>query len=112
MKALTEETLPPPEWVAWQLGAPPIEAGQRRRYWCAVRSSPNGKITHRALDYLNRHAMPVSDQCEPSTNAEPVPDSDGEYFWTGWFEEACDQCETSWAYNGEVVAWMALPRLP
>lgn len=110
MNTITEESLPPPEWVAWQVGTPPVEEGKRSSYWCAVQRT-DGKIYHRLLQYLNRHVMPVGDGLEPSPNAEPVTDSDGEYYWTGWYETSCDQCETQWAYSGEVVAWMALPKL-
>lgn len=48
---------------------------------------------------------------EAPKGCEPVPNSDEDYYWTGWFEESCDQCETQWSYSGEIVAWLALPRL-
>jgi hypothetical protein len=96
--------------VRWQTGTPDVKEGKRERFWCAVKVG-HGKVGHCTLEYLNRHVMPVSDGLEPSPNAEPVPNSEyDEYYWTGWHEEACDQCETQWVYSGEVVAWMRLPR--
>lgn len=94
--------------VRWQTGTPDVAEGKRERLWCAVKVGH--KVGHCTLEYLNRYVMPVSDGLEPSPNAEPVPDSEDEYYWSGWHEEACDQCETQWAYSGEVVAWMRLPR--
>lgn len=93
----------------WHTGTPTVAEGACEQFWCAI-ETPTGKVHHRALEYLNRHVMPVGDGLEPSKNAEPVPNSDGEYYWTGWHERACDQCETQWAYSGKVVAWMRLPR--
>ena len=95
--------------VRWQTGTPDVKEGKRERFWCAVEGSP-GKVCHASLEYLNRYIMPVSDGMEPSDDAELVPDSEDEYYWTGWHEEACDQCDTQWAYSGVVTAWMRLPR--
>lgn len=109
---LTEETLPPPEWVAWTLGVPPVADRAQRTFWCAVRTK-EGKVIHRFLSYCNRYVMPLGDHCdEAPKGCEPVPDGDGEFYWTGWFERSCDQCDTQWEFSGEVVAWMALPRFP
>lgn len=96
--------------LLWQTGTPDVPDGQRETFWCAIKGH-TGKVAHRTLYYLNRHEMPCSDQCEPSKDAEPVPNSDGDYYWTGWFQESCDHCDTQWAYGGEVVAWCRLPRL-
>lgn len=96
--------------VRWQTGTPDVKEGSRERFWCAVKGAP-GKVLHCTLEYMNRYQMPVSDGLEPSADAEPVPNSEDEYYWSGWHEEACDQCETQWAYSGEVIAWMRLPRL-
>jgi hypothetical protein len=56
--------------------------------------------------------MPLSDSCcDAPKGCEPVPGTDGEeFYWTGWFERSCEQCDTQWTFSGEVVAWMALPR--
>lgn len=105
----TEETLPPPEWVAWQIGTPPVKEGGREAFWCAVKHGTG--IAHTFLDYLNRHQMPCSDMCEPPKGAEPVENSEDEYYWTGWHQESCEHCDTQWSYSGEVIAWMRLPRL-
>jgi len=106
---ITEETLPPPEWVAWQIGTPPVKEGKREQFWCAVKRGDG--IAHTFLEYLNRYVMPCADGLEPSTACEAVPGTENEYYWVGWHEEACEQCETQWAYTGEVIAWMRLPRL-
>ena len=68
------------------------------------------KIYHRTLTFCNGYVMPMSDCSAGSPkNAVPVGD-DGDYAWTGWYEESCEQCETQWTFEGEVVAWMRLPR--
>jgi hypothetical protein len=104
--------LPPAEVVMWRTGTPDVTEGKRERFWCATRNDTHGKVYHRSLEFLNRYVMPCTDQCEPSADAEPVPNSDGDFYWSGWHEEACENCDTQWAFSGEVVAWMRLPRFP
>lgn len=93
----------------WQTGTPDIPSGSERAFWVAFKSGD--KIRTRFLTYCNALVMPVSDQLpddhEPK-DAVPVGD-DGEYAWTGWFEFSCENCETYWAFNPEVIAWMELP---
>lgn len=104
-------TIPSPELitVSWRTGTPPVPPGARGTFWCAIRGA-NGKIYHRHLVYLNAYIMPLSDSCDDEPeNAIPVGD-DGEYAWTGWHEESCDQCDTQWSFNQEVIAWMSLPK--
>lgn len=104
--------LPPPQIVGWNTGKPDVKEGGQNRFWCAVKPLGSEKLHHRVLLYCNRYAMPLSDQMlEAPKGCEPVPNSDEDYYWTGWFEESCDQCETQWTYSGEIVAWLALPRL-
>ena len=95
--------------LPWETGTPVVKEGGRQAFWCAVKNHRGG-ISHVAIEYLNRHVMPCSDSCEPGDSAVPVPGSDDEYFWTGWFEQSCEHCETQWNYTGEVVAWIRLPR--
>lgn len=94
--------------VSFQDGTPDVKRGAKEVFWCVIRSQ-SGRLYHRPLTYCNAHVMPCSDQCEPSDNAVPVGD-DGDYEWTGWFEQSCEYCDTQWAFTFEVVAWMRLPR--
>ena len=111
------QSAPPPESGVegkdtglFQSGKPSVPSGGRQVLWCATRNS-EGKIFHRHLAYLNAYIMPLSDsQDDPGEDAVPIGD-DGDYAWSGWFEESCDQCETQWRFTDEVVAWMRLPRL-
>jgi hypothetical protein len=106
-------TLPPAKSAVWNGHTPPVKEGCEQTFWCAVRGN-NGGIYHRFLQYSNRYVMPLSDSCcDAPKGCEPVPGSDGEeFYWTGWFERSCDQCDTQWTFSDEVVAWMALPRFP
>lgn len=100
-----------PTSTFWSHGTPIVADGGQRSFWCAVRLHAHSNLTHRFLVYCHRYVMPLSDDCyDPPAGVTPVPDGDGDYHWTGWFEASCDQCETQWCYTGEVVAWMELPR--
>lgn len=108
----THVTLPPPESVVWNGFTPPVKEKSQATFWCAVRAK-DGKVFHRFLSYCNRYVMPLGDdQYDVPAGVEPVPDGDGDYYWTGWFERSCDQCDTQWSFDGEVIAWMVLPRFP
>ncbi len=91
---------------AWQTGIPDVPEGKQRRFWCAV----NNGHYYKCLLYSNRFVSPASDDAEPTEGTEA--NDDGDYYWTGWFEEACDQCDTFWSYSGTVNAWMKLPKYP
>jgi hypothetical protein len=92
-------------------GTPTVAEGKLARFWCIVKPIGAPNLSTRYLCYGNKYVMPLSDDCyDPPENAVPVGD-DGEYEWTGWFEPSCDQCETQWAFSGEVIAWKALPRI-
>ena len=95
------------EAISWQVGTPVIGSGEMARYWCAVKgSAAEGR---RLLCYGNAYIMPLSDSCHDApANAVAVGD-DGDYAWTGWFETSCDQCDTYWAFHGEVLRWFELP---
>ena len=96
--------------LIWQTGSPVIPTGCRETFWCSV-ISETGKIHHRHLAYLNGYVMPLCDsQDEPGDDAVAVGD-DGDYAWYGWYEESCNNCETQWKFNGEIKAWMKMPRL-
>lgn len=89
---------------------PTIPAGTMRRYWCITRSTASAKESGRMLCYGNAYVMPLSDNGgEAPDDAVPVGD-DGYYAWTGWYEESCEQCDTYWAFHGEVLAWLELPQ--
>jgi hypothetical protein len=113
----------------WKTGTPEVPQGGREVFWCATRNR-GGKVFYRHLAYLNGYVMQLSDsQDDPGDDAAdpldglgdflggepllldavPVGD-DGDYAWTGWYEESCDQCETQWRFMDEIVQWMRLPR--
>lgn len=107
---LPDLTPPQSHTVFWRTGIPPVSPGGRKTFWCAVRGV-DGNIRHCHLVYLNSYIMRLADSCyEAPKSAVPVGD-DGEYAWTGWHEESCDQCETQWAFDdNSVIAWMSLPK--
>lgn len=89
----------------WRTGLPPVDEGRQRVFLCSVK----GCETPMALIYSNRYIADMSDgQDDPGDAVETSPDS-GEYYWTGWFEEGCSQCDTFWRFDREVEAWMELP---
>ena len=95
------------EWEAskWRTGLPTVEEGRQRVFLCSVK----GCETPMTLIYNNRYIADISDgQDDPGDAVETSPDS-GEYYWTGWFEEGCSQCDTFWRFDREVEAWMELP---
>ncbi len=93
----------------WQTGIPTVPEGGREVFWCAT-ITPNGNLFHRHLAYLNGYIMPLSDsQDDPGDDAVAVGD-DGDYAWSGWYEESCDQCETQWKFTDEIKAWMKMPK--
>lgn len=97
--------------IQWQTGIPDVPVGGQRRLWCAYKGV-NGKIYHAVLSYYNAFVSPLTDLLDdlvPSDNAVPVGD-DGEYAWTGWFQESCDHCDTYWGFDRPVIAWMELPK--
>lgn len=96
--------------VHWQTGTPDVPAGSKELFWCRC-DNGNGVALYYPLVYANRYQMPLSDSCyDPPKGCEPVPDSDDDYYWTGWFEKSCQQCETQWASSYKVMEWMRLPR--
>ena len=97
--------------LIWQTGIPPVAEGAQRRFIVAIRGSGSGKIHRSMLLYSNQFIGPCSDGNEPAEGQEEAND-DGDYYWTGWFEESCDQCDTFWKFSGDVVAWMPLPAYP
>lgn len=89
----------------WFAGIPLVTEGSYGTFWCRVKGGYN------LLEYRNRFIGQCSDDCDPPKGADIVPDSEDEYYWTGWFEAACDQCDTFWAFDAEnVIAWMPLPK--
>lgn len=95
----------------WQLGVPPVAPGESKDYWVAFRNHDE-KTRYCLLSYLNKYVMPLHDDCieADAEYATPIPDSDGDYLWTGWFEPYCEQCEVHWISHLKVLAWMELPR--
>lgn len=87
----------------WRDGVPDVPEGGQRAFLV----SSGGAIF--VLLYSNRFVSPASDEAEPDDETETFPDS-GEYYWTGWFEEACSQCDTFWRWDKPVDGWMALPK--
>ena len=87
---------------AWHDGVPEVPEGVQRAFLC----STNGVVLR--LLYSNRFVGPASDETDPESEDEVAPDS-GEYYWTGWFEESCDQCDTFWRWDKPVEGWMPLP---
>jgi len=93
----------------WQTGTPSVKEGGCETFWCCIEND-DGKRFHRYLDYANRHVMPLADGIEDAPEGtEPVPNSDEDFYWTGWHEKSCDQCETQWTFKQRVIAWMRLP---
>lgn len=90
--------------AAWRDGVPDVPEGEQRAFLASV----NGGKAVIQLLYSNRFVGPASDEADPDDEQETSPDS-GEYFWTGWFEEACDQCDTFWRWDKPVDGWMPLP---
>ena len=89
----------------WRTGLPPVDEGRQRVFLCSVKDCE----TPMTLIYSNRYIADMSDgQHDPGEAIETSPDS-GEYYWTGWFEEGCSQCDTFWRFDREVEAWMELP---
>lgn len=103
-----ESTTPHPESQDGRQ-RPTIPAGTMRRYWCITKAQAPSKEHARQLCYGNAYVMPLSDEGDAPDNAIPVGD-DGDYAWTGWWEESCDLCDTYWAFHGEVLAWLELPQ--
>lgn len=96
------------EWTAGN--KPEIPEGKAVMFLVASQCS-NGRIHVGVMEYLNRHRMPCSDGCEPSENAEPVGDDEDEYYWTGWFQQSCSHCDTSWSSSGEgIIAYAPMPK--
>ena len=95
----------------WQTGVPPVAPGESRDYWVAFRNHDD-QTRYCLLSYLNKYVMPLHDDCleADAKYATPIPDSDGDYWWTGWFEAYCDKCEVHWISHLHVLAWMELPR--
>lgn len=94
----------------WQTGIPEVREGALQRFWCATKR-PNQKLQHEVLCYGNKYVMPLADtQDMAPACAVPVGD-DGDYEWSGWWSESCDNCETFWIFSGEVVAWMKMPKM-
>jgi hypothetical protein len=99
------------ELRGWHTGTPDIPPGTQTRFWVATRND-DGKVFERLLVYGNQYRMPLGDdQDEPPSIAMPI-ENDEEYLWTGWWQESCESCETSWCFSGEIVAWMNLPSYP
>lgn len=95
--------------LKWSIEKPTVAKGKMQRFWCATKNIRGG-VSHCLLCYGNAYLMPLSDSCDnPSDNAVPVGD-EGDYEWTGWWEESCEQCDTYWEFNGEVITWMELPK--
>lgn len=88
-----------------------MKPGEQTRFWCAYKHTAESEnVYHRMLCYCNAYVMPLADsQWDAPKTAVPVGD-DGDYAWTGWHAEACEQCDTQWEFGGEVVAWMRMPR--
>ncbi len=111
MEAITPFLAPAPVEQArgWNTGTPDVKEGGCETFWCCIENA-KGKLFHRHLDYANRHIMPLADgQEDAPEGTEPVPNSEEDFYWTGWHEVACDQCDTQWRFSQKVVAWMRLP---
>jgi hypothetical protein len=92
----------------WKTGTPDIPEGSQLRVLVTTEDA-NGKRRVHSLLYLNRFIGPCSDDREPPADAEECGD-DGEYYWTGWHQESCTNCDTFWSWDGPtVVAWMPFP---
>lgn len=91
---------------------PTIPDGAMGRFIVA-RKRKDGKIFTFPLTYCNRHRMPLADECwEAPDCAEEISDTDDEYFWTGWFSESCEHCDTFWSYQNseDIIAFMPFPK--
>jgi hypothetical protein len=96
--------------AAWKTGIPDVSEGRQEIFWCALKND-NGKIHYRPLNYCHRYIMPLSDSCDDAPEGcEPVSEGDDDYYWTGWYEQSCEQCETQWTVSAQIIAWMRLPR--
>jgi hypothetical protein len=95
----------------WITGnTPDIPEGTRGRFIVSIRRD-NGNLYSCEMDYLNRFAMPCADGSEPSDNAELVEEGEEEYYWTGWHQNSCEHCDTSWSYDSpeRIVAYLPMP---
>lgn len=89
----------------WFAGIPTVIEGSSEAFWCRVKGG------YCLLEYRNRFIGSCAGDSEPPEGTEPVEGGEDEYYWTGWFEAACDQCDTFWAFDAEnVIAWMPLPK--
>lgn len=88
--------------LEWRTGIPDVPEGGQRPFLCKVNGGG-----HCILLYSNRYIAPASDTAEPAMGTEA--NDDGDYFWTGWFEESCVQCDTFWSWAGTIDGWMPLP---
>lgn len=94
--------------VRWQTGTPDVPEGRQEVFWCCVKNEYSGKTSYCSLVYQNKHAAPLSDSCADVPDcAEPI-ENDDEFLWTGWFHDYTD--EEFYTFDGEVLAFMRLPR--
>jgi hypothetical protein len=100
---------------AWTLGNQPEIPEHQARLFIVTTESAAGKRHSFQLSYLNRFLMELNDDLEePPSYVDPVPASEGEYYFTGWFEDACESCETSYFYSDweKIIAFTEVPILP
>ena len=89
---------------------PPIEKGCCASFWCETEDE-RGKRTNRLLVFMNEYEMELSDECDNAPEEHVRYDEKtGEWFWTGWFEPACEHCETYWTFHEKVLRWKELPK--
>lgn len=111
LSEMSDAQITQPILVNWNRGIPPVAVGKMERFWCLY-SSDNKCDKYMMACYGNKYVMPLSDSCDDAPeNAVPVG-GDGDFEWTGWFEESCDHCDTFWKLHVNILAWMRLPKGP
>jgi hypothetical protein len=88
---------------------PSIPKGTQRAFWCLAINEGATRPRACLLLYCNGYIMPLSDSCDEAPKCAVPIGEDGDYEWTGWVEESCEQCDTFWTFNGRVISWMELP---
>lgn len=99
----------------WTLGNQPEIPTHQSRSFIVTTESSSGKRYSFQLSYLNRYRMELEDDFDvPPSYVDPVPAAEGEYYFTGWFEDACESCETSFFYSDweKIIAFTEVPLLP
>ena len=89
---------------------PTVPLGGQESFWCETQNESGHKY-RRLLTYMNEYEMGLADDCDsaPLDNVRYDEEKDT-WYWTGWFEPSCEQCEIHWTFHDKVLRWLPLPR--